>query len=242
MKQVNKMENISKTIQFSRIIDISMTIENGMPVYPGDSKVDIAVNTSIKKGDTCNMTTLKMGSHCGTHMDAPLHFIDDAKGIDEIPLERFTGYADVVEIDAECITAEHLKACGIYEGDVDGSSDNNVNNVNNANRCDIVLFKTPNSKLAGRTTFSKKYTHLSQNGAEYLIKCNKQLVGIDYLSIEDFDSCEYEVHQTLLGHGMIILEGIDLSDVEGGRYYLMCFPLKIKGGDASPVRAVLLQC
>ncbi len=226
------MENMQETIRFSRIIDISMTIDNDMPVYPGDSKVDIAVNLSIKKGDTCNMTSLKMGSHCGTHIDAPLHFIDGAEGVDEIPLERFAGYADVVEIDAECITAKHLEACGI--GTVDDDKDNDG--------CSIVLFKTPNSKLADTTSFSKKYTHLTQDGAEYLIRCNKQLVGIDYLSIEDFYSCEYEVHQTLLGHGMIILEGIDLSGVDVGRYYLMCFPLKIKGGDGAPVRAVLLKC
>lgn len=234
MRQVNEMENVAETIRFSRIIDISMTIDNGMPVYPGDSKVDIAVNLSIKKGDTCNMTTLKMGSHCGTHIDAPLHFIDGAAGVDEIPLERFAGYADVVEIDDECITAKHLVACGI--GNVDDGGDDNDG------RCNIVLFKTPNSKLAGRTTFSKRYSYLAHDGAEYLIKCNKQLVGIDYLSIEDFDSSEYEVHQTLLSHGMIILEGIDLSGVDAGRYYLMCFPLKIKGGDGAPVRAVLLQC
>ncbi len=227
------MKDVAKTIRFSRIIDISMPIDNGMPVYPGDSKVDIAENLSIKKGDTCNMTTLKMGSHCGTHIDAPLHFIDDAEGVDKIPLERFAGYADVVEIDDAHITAKHLEACGIGTADCGGD---------NGDNCNIVLFKTPNSKLAGKTTFSKRYSYLTQDGAEYLIRCNKQLVGIDYLSIEDFDSCEYEVHQTLLSHKVIILEGIDLSGVDAGRYYLMCFPLKIKGGDGAPVRAALLQC
>jgi arylformamidase len=205
-----------------KIIDISMPIYNGMPVYPGDPKVDIRKIKTFQK-DGVIVSKIAMGLHTGTHIDAPLHYFPGGKTISEIPLESLTGEALVCDLSSvsECIKAKDLEKFSIEEGD-------------------IVFLKTGNSRI-NRKKFSKRYVYLDSEGADYLIEKRIKAVGIDCLSIEKFDSGDAVVHKKLLRKDMLIIEGLVLGHVSGGRYLTHCAPLKIKGAEAGPARCVLVQ-
>lgn len=165
-----------------------------------------------------------MGLHTGTHIDAPLHFIDEGKSIDELRLEIFIGPALVVHLPrVKEITAADLDKLKIKK---------NITRI---------LFKTSNSSLWGKgAQFKKDYVGLTVSAAKWLAKRNIKLVGVDYLSIAKFDEA-VEVHKILLGKGMVLLEGINLSKVKPGIYQLMCLPIKFSNLEAAPVRAVLVK-
>ena len=203
------------------LIDISLPIREGMIVYEGDPDISVRPALSLERGDPANVSTLRLGSHTGTHMDAPLHFIDGATGIDALALDTLIGPALVAETDAErLIEPAHLARLPLE-------------------RHTRVIFKTRNSSLWDRTSFVRDYVALSLDAAKLLIERGVKLIGIDYLSIEGFDSPGHPVHKLLLGAGMVILEGLDLRRVTPGPYELYCLPLRIAGGDGSPCRAVL---
>lgn len=208
----------------TRIIDISVPVYSGMVYFPGDAGVEVEPYHEITKGDHANLSVLKLGSHSGTHVDAPRHFVDGMAGVDELPLEALVGPARVLDLTgaAGSVSAAGLESAGL--GD--------------AVR---VLLKTSNSGLWDSDEFSTQYVSLDDDAASLLVDRGVRLVGIDYLSIEKFRSRTTHVHQTLLRASVIILEGVDLRNVDAGDYQLACLPLKIRGGDGAPARAVLIE-
>lgn len=204
-----------------RIHDITLPLSPELPVYPGDPPISVESWNSIADGDSANVSRLHMGSHSGTHIDAPYHFNDAGKSVDELDLDTLIGKALVVEL------------AGVKEI---GRRELERLHVKGAER---VLIKTDNSALWGEREFRSDYAALTVEGAQFLREAGVKLVGIDYLSIEGFDGSG-EVHRTLLNGGILVLEGLNLSDVRHGEYRLICLPLKLKGGDGAPVRALLV--
>jgi arylformamidase len=205
------------------IYDITVPIRSTMPVYEGDPGVKIDAWSAFAKGDSSNVSMLNFGAHTGTHVDAPAHFIEGARKIDALPLEVLIGVARVIRIadDVTEITAEFLERCEL--GGIER-----------------VIFHTRNSGLWG-DTFRSDYTHLLPEAAQNLVDRGVKLVGTDYLSIEKFHSGHHQTHLTLLSSNVVIVEGLNLSEVPEGDYELICLPLKIAdgSGDGAPARAVL---
>ncbi|HWT02425.1 MAG TPA: cyclase family protein [Pyrinomonadaceae bacterium] len=209
-----------------RIYDVSVPVSAATPVYPGDPGVEIKQWAALAGGDAANVTLLNFGAHTATHVDAPSHFIEGAPKVDAMPLDALLGPARVLVIpeDVRAITATHLAG----------------QNLQGATR---VLFKTRNSAFwreAGEG-FRRDFTYVAPDAARVLVQSGVRLVGIDYLSVEKFQAEKFETHEILLSSGVVILEGLDLREVGGGDYELICLPLKIAGGtgDGAPARAVL---
>ena len=203
-----------------RIHDITMPLSAELPFYPGDFPVAIAPWARIADGDSANVSRLTLCTHSGTHIDPPRHFNDQGLPVDEIPLGLLIGKALVVQISGVPLIGrkelERLPIRGFER----------------------LLLKTNNSGLWQEREFRHDFAALAQDGAEYLLEVGVRLVGIDYLSIESVAG-DGGVHRTLLDNGILIVEGLNLADVEPGEYELICLPLKIKGGDGAPVRALL---
>ena len=203
-------------------IDISLTIETGRIVWPGDPGVEVSKLMQIEKGDICNTSLLTCPVHVGTHVDAPLHFVDGGDGIESLPLYSLAGKAKVFEI---------INKTEIPLGEIENSD---------INEGDIVLFKTINSTVyLKEKSFNENYVYLSTKAAEYLVMKKIATVGIDYYSIAGVNNNLIECHQVLLGAKVTIIEGLDLSGISPGEYEFICLPLKIKGSDGSPARAII---
>ena len=202
-------------------IDITMPIRNNMVHWPGDNDILVSRTNSIRDGDDCNLTNISFSAHTSTHMDAPLHFIDNAKDISTLPLDAVIGRAKVIEIkDNESITTRELKNYNIE--------------VN-----DRILFKTSNSSIDwSLKDFINDYVFLSTEAAEYLVEKKVRTIGIDYLSIAGLNNTK-EVHKILLISEIWIIEGLSLNSVSEGIYDLICLPINIIGSDGAPARAVL---
>ena len=208
----------------TRIIDISVPIKSGGLVYPGNPAIEVELQQAVAKGAGANVSFIRFGSHTGTHADASRHFFDGGQPVDQIPLERLIGRAVVFHFDdgIRAIGARDLEAFDIATHT-------------------RVLLRTRNSALLSQTEFVRDYTYLAPDGAEYLVSKGVELVGIDYLSIEQFHSGHHKTHRTLLAKSVVILEGLDLSKVEPGEYDLICLPLRLEGCDGAPARAVLIK-
>jgi arylformamidase len=205
-----------------RVIDISVPNGPGQHVYPGDPAPRVERAKQIAHGDVCNVSLLTMGSHTGTHVDAPYHFIDGGPRLGEVSLDRMVGEAVVLDLRGRpAVDGAALAGAPIRSGD-------------------IVLCLTDNSARWAAADFQRDFTYLTLEAARLLIERHVRAVGIDYLSIEQFGSQEFPVHLELLGAGVFIIEGVDLRDVEPGRYTLVCLPLKFPELDGAPARAVLL--
>ncbi|MFM8393111.1 MAG: cyclase family protein [Acidobacteriota bacterium] len=204
------------------IHDITVPISPDLPVYPGDPEVEITPLMSLASGDIASVSRLCCGTHIGTHIDPPAHFIPGGLTVDQLPLDLLVGPCRVLDAgNLAVITAEWLASQPL-----DGVS--------------RLLFKTSNSALWHRErTFQRNYVYVDSPAARLLVERGLSLVGIDYLSIEKFDFDRPETHLILLGSGVIIVEGLDLADVEPGDYELICLPLRIQAGDGSPARAIL---
>jgi arylformamidase len=207
----------------SRIYDISVPIRSGGLVYPGNPEVDIALQQAVAKGAGANVSTIRFGSHTGTHADAARHFFDDGQTVDRIPLERLIGPALLLSFpdDIRSVGAAELRA-----HDIKGQT--------------RILLRTRNSAFLSQKEFVKDYTYLAPDGAQYLVDQGVELVGIDYLSIEQFHSGHHLTHRTLLERSVVIVEGLDLSVPPPGEYQFICLPLRIEGCDGAPARAVLI--
>lgn len=206
-----------------KLFDISLPITNNLPVWPGDPSVSLTMTSSILKGDQCNITRIEMGTHTGTHIDAPYHFFKDGATIDTVPIETFIGPCFVVELDAKILIEK---------------KDLQKYNLNGHSR---ILMKTRNSELWAKNicSFTKNYVALGNSAAQYLVELNTVLVGIDYLSIESFQSNGCQVHKLLLKNNITVLEGLNLSEVKAGIYELICLPLKLNGCEGAPARVLL---
>src|SRR6266550_889014 len=209
-----------------RIYDVSVPISERTPTYPGDPGVNIKPWLSFDKGDPANVTLIDFGAHTGTHVDAPAHFIRGGCKLDQLSLDTLIGEVHIIEIPEDVIE--------ITERHVETSIPNEATRI---------LFKTRNSAFWNDETaqFNTSYTYISTEAARRLVANGVKLVGIDYLSVEPFQSENFETHEVLLSNGVIIIEGLDLREVDAGVYELICLPLKIAGGsgDGAPARGVL---
>lgn len=198
-------------------IDISQPLRTGMPVWPGDSPVTIARASDALP----SVSQLVLGTHVGTHVDPPAHFIAGAATVDRLPLDALIGPAWVVHLtQAGPVTAAALEAAAIPPG------------------IERLLLRTVNSDTTP-DVFDPTYVALTVDAAEWLLARGVRLVGIDAPSIEPFDAPGEPVHHKLLGAGVVIVEGLALADVAAGPYELICLPLRIADGDGAPARAVL---
>ena len=211
-----------------KIYDVSVPISEKTPVYEGDPNVEITIANSIKKGDAANVSRLCCGVHTATHVDAPNHFIEGGRRVDELDLSKLIGKCRVVELDKDVleITASHVENAGLEDAE-------------------RVLFKTRNSNFWNdfEQGFQTDFTYIAPEAAKRLVDLNIKLVGIDYLSVEKFGSEDFKTHITLLEKEVVIIEGLDLREVPAGDYELICLPLKLKGGtgDGAPARTILRQ-
>ena len=203
-------------------IDISVNLRSGMVHWPDNPPVRIEKMLDMNHGDHCNVSTLSMGSHTGTHMDAPFHFFRKGKGLDKMSLEATIGRARVIKItDPHSIKPQELKQHRIRPGE-------------------RILFKTRNSPRCWKSKrFFKDFVYISKEAARELAALKVRTVGIDYLSAGGFFRDGLETHQALLSRGIWIIEGLDLSKVKPGTYHMICLPLKVFQGDGAPARAVL---
>lgn len=207
-----------------RIYDISLPIFKGMTVYEGDPQVQVRPASQIEKGAPMNLTRLSLGSHTGTHVDAPFHFVPGGATVDRLSLGPFIGKALVRHIRCkEAITCPDLEEAHIPNG------------------TERLLLRTSNSQLWEKGGFQRGFVYLMEDGARWLVDRGMKLVGIDYLSIDAFGSKDFPSHNALLKAGVIIVEGLDLRNVPSGEYTLVCLPLRLAGGDGAPARAVLMD-
>lgn len=202
------------------IIDISVPIRPGMVVYEGDPEVHLDRARSIADGASANVSRLDCGVHSGTHVDAPVHFIEGSAGAETLPLEVLVGAVHVVDATGvqHVLDEEALRRLALPE------------------RAERLIFKTTNSRLWERDEFTGEFVRLTGDGARYLVGRGVRLVGIDYLSVGD-----EEAHVELLRAGVVPLESLDLRGVEPGEYRLVCLPLRIVGSDGAPARAALIR-
>jgi arylformamidase len=209
--------------------DISVAIHPDLPVWEGDPPVMIISSASIERGDIANVSRLEIGAHTGTHIDAPVHFVPGRKGVDQLVLETLMGPAYVVDLTA--VVRE------VHAYDFDQA------NIPQGTR--RLLCRTTNSSLWSKSppTFDPDFVGISPDGAKWLIDHGIKLVGVDYLGVERFDSVGNgaPTHHLLLENELVIIEGLDLSNIEAGEYELICLPVKIKNSDGAPCRAILVK-
>ncbi len=208
--------------QKMRMYDLSVSLYPGMLQWPDDPRVHVTHMASIKRGDPYTLSQFTCGTHSGTHIDAPYHFTEQGKTIDQVSLSDLIGEAVVVQVDADRITADVLR-------DIDLTTYRRI------------LFKTRNSELLRDEAFHEEFVSLELAAAEVLVERGVRVVGLDYLSIEAYESADHPVHKLLLEHEVVILEGLDLSAVQPGTYFLVALPLKLEGADGAPARVVLVQ-
>jgi len=203
-------------------IDVSVPMRNGMHTWPGDPPFFFTMHAGTAKGDVCNVSAVTMSSHVGTHMDAPLHFLHGAKTMDDLPWDAVIGPARVVPIrDKSAIKPAELKKLKPRKGE-------------------RLLFKTSNStKSWAKPEFDKDFIYIAKEGAQYLVDCGVQTVGVDYLSVGGFYKDGIETHHILLGAEVWIIEGLDLSKVQPGDYDLLCLPIKYHARDGAPARCLI---
>ncbi|GBC60762.1 hypothetical protein DENIS_1721 [Desulfonema ishimotonii] len=207
------------------IYDISVALGSQSIDYPGDPPFSARRRCLVSGGDMFDLSALEMSAHSGTHIDVPAHFIPGGRTIDQYTPGEFILPAQVIAIqNPDAVTPAELEPLDIRNGDA-------------------LLFKTENSE-SGRSVsgvWSEQYVCISPEAAMMCVRKGVSLVGIDYISVDKAGDETYPVHQSLLGNGVLILEGIHLRDVPPGRYTLYCLPLRIPGGEASPVRAILVR-
>ena len=206
--------------------DVTVPLSNDLPTYPGDPGIQISEWRSLAKGASANVSMVSFGAHTGTHVDAPAHFIEGAGKVENLPLDALIGEAIVVEAPDDCLVI-----------------DEDFVKANVAAGTARVLFKTRNSAFWNEPNpqFHKDFTYLTVEAATFLRDQGAKLVGIDYLSIEKSKSPGHPTHIAFLSREIVILEGLNLTDVSAGRYELICLPLKLRSelGDGAPARAVL---
>lgn len=202
--------------------DLSMPVFPGMPTFPGDPPVEVVPVDRMAQGAAYDLSRLTLGTHAGTHVDPPAHFVPGGRTVDQLELEPLQGPCRVVEVpeDRRSVGADDVAA--VPPGTV------------------RVLFRTRNSRRwAARLEFFPDYVGLTLEAARAVRERGVRLVGIDALSIEQDRSGRFPVHRELLGHGVIIVEGLLLAEVAAGEYHLDCLPLRIRDGDGGPARVVL---
>jgi arylformamidase len=207
-----------------RRIDVSMPLFAGMPAFPGDPVFGTAPLRRIERGDDYSLSSLSLGSHTGTHVDPPSHFVAGGATIDAIDLAALNGPCEVVDVpeSSSSVGPEELPELPAA--------------------ADRILFRTSNSaRWADRLRFFRDYVALTLPAAQRLRERRVRLVGIDALSVENDPTGRFAVHRELLGHGILVLEGLLLDAAPAGSYHLECLPLRLQAGDGGPARAILVE-
>jgi arylformamidase len=204
-----------------KLIDVTVPLDANLASYPGNTPFSLEAVKRIARGDSSNVSSIHCSAHSGTHVDAPRHFFDAGGDADSLSLDMLVGRTRVIEVRSRTgIAAEDLAAIDLSE--------------------DIrVLIKTSNSKLWGDPEFHKDYVGVTESGAKHLVDHGIKVVGVDYLSVEQFRFPGAPAHHILLGAGTIVIEGLNLRDVEPGVYEMWCLPLRVVGSDGAPARVVL---
>jgi arylformamidase len=204
-----------------RLIDVSVPLDAQLPTYPHNTPFTLEPIKRIAQGDSSNVSTLHMSAHTGTHVDAPRHFFDEGAGTEALPLDLLVGRARVIEVTSRAgIASEDLRGLDLSD--------------------DIrVLIKTQNSRLWGSPEFHIDYVGVTESGARHLVERGIKVVGVDYLSVEQFRKPGAPAHHVLLGAGTVVIEGLNLRDVDPGVYEMFCLPLRVVGCDGAPARVVL---
>ena len=204
-----------------KLIDVTVPLDSNVPTYPGNTPFQLEPIKRLARGDSSNVSTIHLSAHSGTHVDAPRHFFDDGPGAEQLALEMLCGRARVIELTTrKAITPDDLSGFDLTE--------------------DVrLLLKTHNSKLWGTAVFHDGFIGVTEPAARFLVEHGVKLLGVDYLSVEEFKKPGAPAHRTLLGAGTIVIEGLNLRDVEPGTYELFCLPLAIVGADGAPARVVL---
>jgi arylformamidase len=209
-----------------RIFDITVPFRPDGPLWPNDPPPEVSLMKSVEGGYRCNVTRLSTGVHFGTHLDAPCHFIEGGKAVEGLDLAVLVGPCVVAEVpEVKEITPVHLDALGLETG------------------TERLILKTRNSAFWDNPSheFRTDFTALTAEAAQWVVDRGIRLIGIDYLSIQLFDDAVSTTHLVLLGAEVIIVEGLDLRAVAPGAYRLTCLPMKLKGADGAPVRAILSE-
>jgi len=205
-----------------KLLDVTVPLDSSLPVYPGNTPFTLEPTKRIATGGSSNVSTLHLSTHAGTHVDAPRHYFDDGAGVDALAIELLCGRVRVLNVRSRS---------RIEPADLSDLGHEDVR----------VLIRTRNSRLWGSQEFHTDYVGLSEDAARHLISHGVKVVGIDYLSVEEYKRPGAPAHRALLGGGVIVIEGLNLSEVESGIYEMFCLPLRIVGGDGAPARVVLRQ-
>jgi arylformamidase len=203
------------------LLDVSLPLDDRVPIWPDNPPFDLTPVKRIAAGASSNVSRLTMGTHTGTHIDAPRHMIDGAPTLDQIPLDALVGPGRVVAVETgRAIEARHVSGDALQ-----GST--------------RILFKTRNSSFWGSPRFRSDFVFLTEEAARALVEANVRLVGIDYLSIEEYKKPGAPAHRALLAAGVVVVEGLDLTAAEPGPYDVMCLPVRVAGADGGPARVIL---
>ena len=205
-----------------KIYDISLTLSPSTVRWVTSQPLELIERKRMRRGDTNNSSSIHVSVHAGTHVDAPFHFLPEGKTIESLPLDFFIGPARVCSLDVE----NQITAADVRRLDLAGEL--------------RILFKTRNSALLQKPSYDPSFVSFSVDAAEALAQLGVRLVGLDYLSVARADE-QVPVHRAFLDHGVVLLEGADLSQVADGRYELICLPVKLAGSDGAPCRAVLRE-
>jgi len=207
------------------IYDITLGLSPGLPVWPGDPAIVLEQVESMDRGAHANVSRLAMSAHAGTHVDAPHHFLNDHRTVEQLSLDVLTGPCHVIDLSKldGHVTAAVLEKSGIPP------------------KTERLLVKTKNSARwqAGEKEFFTGFQAVTEDGARWLVDGGVKLIGVDYLSVAPYNQ-SVPTHTVLLKAGVIALEGVNLSAVRQGQYELYCLPLKLLGSDGAPARAILV--
>jgi arylformamidase len=205
----------------SKILDVTAPLSASLPLVEGDPPLKLEAVRRIADGAPYNLTRLEMSCHAGTHVDAPYHFLADGKTVDEIPLDILVGKARVLDFGvSRKVDRSDLEALDL--------------------RDDVrLLLKTRMSGQLRHPVLQQDHVYLARDAAEYLAQIGIKLVGMDYVSIDEYGNGDFPAHMALLQAGVVVVEGLDLSEVEAGEYDMTCLPLRVAGSDGAPARVIL---
>jgi len=215
-------------MKIRRIFDLSHSITEGMPILPGHPTPEIT-QVSSRKDDEFTLSRITVGSHTGTHADAPSHRIEGGATIDEIPLEKLVGEAVVLDL-THIDLSEAIRPSDLQQQEQE------------VKEGDIVLICTGIGRKWGDVEFITKYPYFSAETAEWFVERSVKAVGVDWMSIDKHERSRHPAHDILLSHNIPVIENLaNLDLVKGMRIFFICLPLKLKGGDGSPARALAIE-
>lgn len=214
-KNVKESESQTK----EKYYDLSANISEGIVVFPGDPQYKAEEVCSLEKGSQFHLSEIHLGNHTGTHIDFPSHVIKGGKNSNDYPIESLIGQGLIIEVPSSesSITKDFVKKQPILAND-------------------FVFFQTSNSKRPKTATFTNNYVYIEPEAAEELLRKGVKIVGIDYISVDKYESEDLPVHKILLSNDVLIVEGLELNDVPVGRCIIYIMPIKINKMDGLPAR------